>query len=103
MLVVPYKQDYSHQIASLFNAVKQIGRYLKFCLNEGIIRKPDLDNLAIDLHVDTNFAGSWDLKDPEDASGVKSRTGFLLTFAGVLLLWKSTLKSLIALSSQESE
>ena len=49
------------------------------------------------------FAGSWNLKDPEGANGVKSRTGFLLTFAVVPLLWKSSFQSLITLSSQESE
>ena len=85
------------------NAVKRIGRYLKSCMDEGIILKPDLDNLAVDLHVDADFAGAWNLQDPEDVGGVKSRTGFLLTFAGVPLLWKSSLQSLIALSSQESE
>ena len=85
------------------NAVKRIGRYLKSCLDEGIILKPDFTNLSVDLHVDADFAGSWNLNDPEDASGVKSRTGFLLTFAGVPLLWKSSIQSLIALSSCESE
>ena len=85
------------------STVKQFGRYLKSHLDNGIILMPDLDNLAIDLHIDTDFAGSWNLNDPENASGVKSRTGFVLTFAGVPLLWKSTLQSLIALSSQESK
>ena len=73
------------------------------CLDVGTILKPDRNNLAIDLHADADNARSWNLKDPEDTNGVKSRTGFLLTFAGVSLLWKSSLQSLIALLSQESE
>ena len=85
------------------NAVKRIGRYLKSSLDEGLIMKPDLTNLAVDLHVDADFAGSWDRNDPEDPNGSKSRTGFLLTFAGVPLLWKSTVQPLIALSTMESE
>ena len=58
------------------NAVKRIGCYLKSFLDEGIILKPDLDNLAINLQVDANFAKSWNLKDLHDTNGVKSRTGF---------------------------
>ena len=85
------------------NAVKRIGRYLKSSLDEGIILKPDKNNLAIDLHVDADLAGSWNINDPEDPNGAKSRTGFLLTFAEVPLLWKSVTQPLIALSSMESE
>ena len=85
------------------NAVKRIARYIKGTLDEGIIFKPDFHNLAIDCHVDADLAGGWNLKDPEDPNGVKSRTGFLLTFAGVPLLWKSKLQDCIALSTMESE
>ena len=85
------------------NAVKQIGCYLNSCLDQGIILKHDLDNLAIDLHVDADFAGSWNLQDSDDVNSVKSRTGCLLTSAGVPLLWKSSLQSQITLSSQKSE
>ena len=84
-------------------AIKRIARYLKSSLDEGIIFKPDLDNLSIDCHVDADFAGNWNLNDPHDESGVKSRTGFLLTFGGVPLLWKSKIQDHIALSTMESE
>ena len=70
---------------------------------EGLIIKPNLDNLAIDCHVDADFAGNWDKNDPEDPSNVKSRTGFLITFADVPLLWKSKVQDHIALSTMESE
>ena len=85
------------------NAIKRIGRYLKGSVEEGILMKPDLSNLSVDLHCDADFSGNWNLHDPNDPNGVKSRTGFLLTFAGVPLLWKSTLQPLIALSTMESE
>jgi hypothetical protein len=85
------------------NAVKRIGRYLQSSLDEGIILKPDRHNPAMDLHVDADLAGSWNINDPEDPNGAKSRTGFLLTFAEVPLLWKSVTQPLIALSSMESE
>jgi len=84
-------------------AVKRIARYLKGTLDEGMIIKPDFMNLTLDCHVDADFAGNWNPKDPEDPSSVKSRTGFLLTFAGVPILWKSKIQDCIALSTMESE
>jgi hypothetical protein len=83
--------------------VKRIARYIKGTMDEGIIIKPDMSNLAIDCAVDADFSGNWNLKDAEDPGGVISRTGFLLFFAGVPVLWKSVKQDLIALSTQESE
>ena len=57
----------------------------------------------MDCHVDADFAGNWNPKDAEDPSGVKSRTGYLLTFGGVPLLWRSVTQECIALSTMESE
>ena len=62
-----------------------------------------MDNLTLDCHVDADYAGNWNIDDPEDAEGVKSRTGFLLTFAGCPILWKSSTQTVIALSTMESE
>ena len=70
-------------------AVKCIARYLKSSMTQGIIFKLDLDNLAIDCHCDADYAGNWNLADPENAEGIKLHTGFLPIFAGVPLLWKS--------------
>ncbi len=84
-------------------AIKRIGRYLKNMAEEGIIFKPNLDNLSVDCHVDADWAGSWNLTDPGDPNGVKSRTDFLLTFAGVLLIRKSVSQQLIALLTMESK
>ena len=85
------------------NAVKRIARCIKGTLDEGIIIRPDFHNLSIDCHVDADLAGNWNPKDPEDPNGVRSRTGYLLTFGGVPLLWKSKMQDCIALSTMESE
>ena len=65
--------------------------------------KPDRSNMTLDCHVDADFSGDWDRQDPDDPNGVKSRTGFLLTFAGAPLLWKAVKQDHIALSTMESE
>ena len=84
-------------------AVKRFVQYIKGTAEEGIIIQPNLDNLAINCHVDTDFAGNWDRSNPEDPSYVKSRKGFLITFADVPLIWKSKVQDHIALSTMESE
>ena len=68
-----------------------------------MILKPDFNDLSLDCHVDADLAGNWNPSDPEDPNGVRSRTGYLLTFAGVPLLWKSKMQDCIALSTMESE
>ncbi len=83
--------------------MKRLVRYIKGTAEDGLIIKPNLDNLAIDCHVDADFAGNWDKSDPEDPSSVKSRTGYLITFADVPLVWKSKVQDHIALSTMESE
>ena len=84
-------------------AAKRIARHIKGTLDKGMIIKPDMSNLCIDCCVDADFAGNWNLADAEDPGGVVSRTGFILTFAGVPVLWKSLKQDLIALSAMESE
>ena len=59
---------------------------------DGFIFKPDSSNLVLDCHP----------KDAKDPSGVKSRTGFLLTFGAVPSLWQSVTQECIALSTTES-
>lgn len=84
-------------------AIKRIARYLKGNMDEGLIINPNRDKLCIDCHVDADFAGNWNLQDAEDPGGVISRTGFILTFADVPVLWKSVKQDMIALSTMESE
>ena len=57
--------------------------------------------------MDTSFAGEWDkviqdqaITDPNTA---RSRTGYLITYAGVPLTWASKLQTKICLSSTESK
>ena len=83
-------------------ALKWLGRYLHGTADEGITLKPSDGQL--DLYVDSDFAGNW---DPEiagtDPSTARSRTGFILFYAGCPLVWTSTLQTEICLSSTEAE
>jgi hypothetical protein len=77
-------------------------QYLKGTSTKGIILKPSsLYNL--DCFVDADFAGSWTISTSELPSSVKSRTGYVITFASCPVLWSSKLQSKVTLSTTEAE
>jgi hypothetical protein len=78
--------------ASHATAVKRILRYLS----------GTRDN-EIDCHVDADFAGLFGVEDGQESVSVKSRTGYVIFFCGVPLLWVSKLQTQIALSTCEAE
>jgi hypothetical protein len=84
-------------------AVKWIGRYLNGTKDLGMTYKPDL-NKGFEVYVDASYAGNWDKEDAEwDADTARSRTGYVIMYAGCALAWASKLQGEIALSSTESE
>jgi len=88
----------SHEIG-----VNHIARYLKGTQTKGTIMTPDSENMRIDIYADADFAGLYTTEDKMDPVSVKSRSGVLLTFGNVLILWSSKLQSKIDLSTLEAE
>ena len=65
--------------------------------------RPD-PSKGLEVYCDADFAGNWDpALAGEDIDTARSRHGFIISYAGVPLLWKSSLQGEIALSSTESE
>ena len=83
-------------------AVKRIGRYLLGTQNKGLIFKPNLKKGVV-CYVDADFAGLWSSDIAHDPISVKSRTGYVITFASCPILWSSKLQTKIALSTTEAE
>jgi Reverse transcriptase (RNA-dependent DNA polymerase) len=83
-------------------AVKLIGRYHLGTSTKGIICKPTDD--ALWCYADAGFAGERNQDIAENnASTARSRTGFVVFYAGCLLIWSSKLQTEITLSTTESE
>jgi hypothetical protein len=59
--------------------------------------------LSIDSYPDADFAGMYGYEKPTDPACAKSRTGFVIVFAGVPVLWQSKLQTETALSTMEAE
>ena len=89
---------HSHELA-----LKRIGRYLKQTADRGMVMNPSTDLCKIDAYPDADFAGMYGHEKPTDPSCVKSRSGFVITFADVPILWQSKLQTETALSTMEAE
>jgi Reverse transcriptase (RNA-dependent DNA polymerase) len=83
-------------------AVIRIARYLLGTQQKGIIMTPD-DNESLVCFADADFAGGYHKGHTEDSSTAKSRTGYVITYAGCPLLWNSKLQTEVATSTTEAE
>ena len=78
--------------------------YLRETRDEGILLDPKKELAALEIYVDADWSGNYFRKTAEDdASTAKSRTGFVVMYAGVPITWHSKLQSQIALSTTEAE
>jgi hypothetical protein len=83
-------------------AVKAIGRYLLATKNKGIVCKPN--EQPLECYSDADFAGNWNKVESEfNRDTARSRTGYVIKYAGCPLVWGSKLQTEIALSTTESE
>jgi hypothetical protein len=84
-------------------AVKNIVRYLKATKDQGMILNPQLDK-SFDCYVDSDFCGLWNRANAMmDPSTSKSRTGYVICYAGCPIIWASKLQTQTALSTTEAE
>ena len=82
--------------------VKRICRYLQGTKMKGLVLKPS-KQLTVDCFVDADFAGQWNVEDPDDLLFVKSRTGYVLLVGNCPVKWVSKLQSEISVSTMEAE
>jgi len=84
-------------------AIMWIGKCLLATRDKGIIMTTN-DSESFKVSVDANFCGNWDQSEAaEDADTARLMHGFLISYAGCPLMWKSNMQTEIALSSTESE
>ena len=68
----------------------------------GLILKPN--DHSFDCYVDADFQGGWDIETAtEDSTTAKSRTAYIVMYAGCPIVWASKMQTDIALSTTESE
>jgi hypothetical protein len=73
---------------------------LKGTKDKGIIFKRNKRN-KIDCHVDSDFAGFFAVEDGRKPICVKSRTGYVIKYCDVPILWVSKMQTQISLSTME--
>ena len=67
-----------------------------------MILKP-IPGRGLEVHVDADFSGNWNREESDDRDTARSRHGFIISYEGCPVVWKSSLQTEIALSSTESE
>jgi len=83
-------------------AVKHICRYLLKTKERGLVLKPDKSR-GLECFVDADWAGSWQDRSSHDSMSAKSRTGYMIKYAGCPVVWGSKMQTLVALSTTEAE
>jgi hypothetical protein len=87
------------------DAVRYFGRYLQGTQDQGMILDPKNEK-SFECWVDADFLGQY-VKGAEDmhldAKTAKSRTGFIITYAGCPVTWGSKIQRESTLWSTESE
>ena len=87
-------------------AIKRIARYLLCTKDKGLILRPNATK-SMDCYVDASFAGEWIKANADqaitDPNTARLRTGFVIMYAGVPLIWISKLQIEICLSATEAE
>ena len=83
-------------------AVQTILRYLQRTSDKGIIVAPD-NTFNIKCWVDADFAGLYNREPDSSPNSARSRYGYITTFGGVPVYWKSQLISEICLSTLHAE
>jgi hypothetical protein len=102
MVVHQCAQFSTNPMRSHEQAVMRIGRYLLSTHEKGMIYKPD-STKGVEVYVDADFAGGWDLADSMNADNIYSWTGYVIQHAGCPIYWQSKLQTEIVLSTAEAE
>ncbi len=97
-LLQQFCPKHSHELA-----LTCIGRYLKNTSSCGMVINPTRE-LTIDAYPDADFARMYGHEKPStDPVCAKSRSGFVIVFAGLPVLWQSKLQTQTALSTMEAK
>jgi hypothetical protein len=84
------------------DAATRVVRYLSGTRDQGLILNPT--EHSFECYADADFCGLWDHDTAlEDPSTAKSRTGYVILYAGCPLIWASKLQGETALSTTEAE
>jgi len=60
--------------------------------DDGIVYEPGCSK-GQEVFVDADFAGAYDHSDTENLDTAKSRHGYIITYAGMPIVWKSQLQT----------
>ena len=81
--------------------MRRIARYLAVTDDKGLILKPKGMDLV--AWADADFAGNWCKEYSDDPATAYSRSGYVITLVGCLIVWQSKMQTESSLLTTESE
>ena len=89
----------SHELALI-----RIGQHLKGCRDDCLIMKPTkLNEIQMDVYVDSDFLGLHGKEKRSDPDNVRSRAGYVIMLNGAPIVWCSRLIKDVCLSTMMAE
>ena len=85
------------------NTIKRIGRYLRDTKGKGLTFKSTCDLSEFECYGDADYTCSYIKETCEDPNYVKSRTEFVIKYAGYPITWLNRLQSEITLSTTKAD
>ena len=83
--------------------MEYIARYLKGTSDLGLSFKPDISK-SFECFADTDYCGNWYRSFAEtEPSTAKSRSGWIISYAGCPIIWASKLQTHVATSTTMAE
>ena len=79
-------------------ALLWLGRYMKGTQDKGLILRPS-NTRELEVFVDADFSGKWDKNKTWDCDTARYRHGYIVSYHGCPIIWKSQMQTEIALSS----
>eukprot|EP00957_Ditylum_brightwellii_P132210 10081353-Ditylum_brightwellii.AAC.1 len=90
-------------LSSQGGAIIHLSKYLASTKDAGLILDPKAERI-FEVHADTDFIGNWYKSTAaNDASTSKSRSGYVVSYAGCPIFWASKLQMQVMLSTCKAE
>ena len=83
-------------------ALEQLSRYFQGTKTKGMILRLDHEK-GLEVYADAGFVGNWNMNGTDHRDSLCSWYGYIISYVGCPLMWKSQLQSEISLSSTEIE
>ena len=79
-----------------------LGRYIHTTMDKGMIYTPKKSQ-GLQVYIDANFTGNWTRDEIDNVDTARYRQGYIITYSGCPICWKSPFQVGISLSTTKAD